>query len=328
MKEKTIRKINRLGHFSQVVALIMKIVVIILLLALAVASIVSIGLPDEALELKVSSNVDVSTDFGFTGKTISPSDQQALLSGKGDIASSLLGDKDTSLQDLLKEQGATIEYKKVTDHFINAVVKGFAPKSFTMTDIRYALLESLIETALFLIVLFVGSSLCKALRYCDSPFEKSVIRRMRGFGFALLFWSLALTCGQAVLDYLAQEGGSVRSNIHLSLLFMALIVLALTRIFKYGAILHREVADELDEFYLAYDDAADDVAEDAVNDDYADAPSDDYSETLPEDTDSVLTEPEAETWPEETGEEVEDASEPAEESDTYVELQQEKGDDL
>ncbi len=343
MKEKTVRKINRLGHFSQVIALIMKILVILMLLFLVAATVISFGLPDEALEVTVSSNADISTDFGFTGRTISASDQQALLSGKGDVSSDLLG-KDGSLNDWLKQNGGKIEYKKVSDHFINAVVSNAGSRTIKMNDVRYGLLAGAIQTALFLIALFVASSLCKALRYCESPFEKGVIRRLRGFGFALLFWSLAATCSEAVPKYFSTDDNSLDVKVHLGLLFMALIVLALTRIFKYGAILHRELEDALpaEEVYGDFEDAAEDSA-------FADYPDDEeFYETLPAEEGTDLSSlDEGNLYQEEDagpGEEnveadlaettvidsaaVADAEEPADIEGTYEALKLENGEDL
>lgn len=250
MNEKTIRKINRLGHFSQVVALIMKIIVIIMLLVMAVATIFCFGVSDDTLNATLTSNADISIDFSFTGKTLSASDQQALLSGKGDISSSLFGGgSGQSIGDIVKSQGGKIEYKKVTDHFINAVISDVDPKTYTMTDVRYMMLAALVKIALFLIMLFVASSLCKALRYCRSPFEKGVIRRLRGFGFTLLLWSIAAGFSQVVLDYATAKGFDSGVQVNPGWLFMALIVLALTRIFKYGAQLQGDAVVLSDEEY-------------------------------------------------------------------------------
>ena len=240
MKEKIIRRLNITGHIGQIIALLFKIIVIIALLCTVSLTILSFGLPKDTLDVTVTRNADADVNFTFTGHHLSSEEQQAVQSGSQDLMTLLMRDKSLSLQKIIKGVGGTVKYKDVTDSTANVLINKVAPVHVSLEDIRYFLLLADLELLLLLICVFVASSLCKELRFCDSPFEYDVIRKLRFFAFSLLPWALVGSFGSTIVSRVFSSDQSVVVDINIGILIIVLVILTLTRIFKYGALLQQE----------------------------------------------------------------------------------------
>lgn len=97
---------------------------------------------------------------------------------------------------------------------------------------------------LFILVpVFFAVALCRELENCESPFSPPLIQRLRTFAFSiipLIFTGNLLKISPAVLARRETQLG-----IEVVPLLLVVVILALSQIFKYGAILQRESDETL-----------------------------------------------------------------------------------
>ena len=109
---------------------------------------------------------------------------------------------------------------------------------------------SLLVLLLFLIAvtvtLFFVASLCKALRYCETPFSEDIVQRIRRVAWSLIPWAL-LGGGnfQSPFEMLTDGSIDVFVGINLETVLLILIIFALSFIFRYGAMLQQESDETL-----------------------------------------------------------------------------------
>lgn len=231
MKEEAIRKINKMGHAGQVIANICKVLVIIGAVFVLLGACILLAMPEGAVTASPAGTVDLTVDVGALGQHISDKQREDLLNDATGFGQFVDGDPFTSVEvegDVIRFSGAA-EAGTVDLHKVGV---------------------SLLVLLLFLIAvtvtLFFVASLCKALRYCETPFSEDIVQRIRRVAWSLIPWAL-LGGGnfQSPFEMLTDGSIDVFVGINLETVLLILIIFALSFIFRYGAMLQQESDETL-----------------------------------------------------------------------------------
>lgn len=104
---------------------------------------------------------------------------------------------------------------------------------------------ALVTCIMTLITLIFATSLCKAFQSCASPFEQNVIVKLRHFAFALIPWGILNLSSDNLFESLLRGGMPYIMSVNLNIIFIILVVLALSYIFQYGSVLQQESDETL-----------------------------------------------------------------------------------
>lgn len=223
MKNDNIKKINGLGKVMRIILNIAKALMIVVSVCVLIAGIAIVGfLPSDV----------VKSTGSFVWQTVE--DDTNLPSVFGGTIIEMEEGKDSI--DIL---GFTAEYQTdITSSDGGDVTTYDTTGSFTLSDARIlkillAVLFGAIELICitFIIALFFGARLAKALEKCESPFEDNVLRAMKAFGFSLIPWAL--------INFSSGNASG------LAVVIIVLVVMLFAYIFNYGAQLQKESDETL-----------------------------------------------------------------------------------
>ena len=234
------KKINRIGLAGQIVSIVLIVLMAMASFGCLLGGIALSCLPEDAASVGVTTDMDFKVGKSLIGRWMDeiPNDLSkvnAQLSVNGADFKDMTMEK---TEDGLLFRASTERMEFRIKRLARAVYAGF------------------VYCATLLVVFIFLKRLCDGFRRSDTPFSDDVIRRMRVFAWVLV--------GGAVLSSVAEAIGNSLINRSLDLSFslnptgvnnglefsfnfapilIALIVLFLTMIFRYGAQLQRE-ADE------------------------------------------------------------------------------------
>ena len=235
------RKVNRVGLVGQIVTIILIVLMSVACLACLSGGITLAALPKDAAMIGVKGEMDIHVGKSLIGKWINK-----------------IPDDPTELNAKLGVNGT--EYNDITVEKTESGLTLYASSErfeFRLTRLATAAFSGFVYCAALLVVFVFLKRLCDAFRSCETPFADDVIRRMTVFAWVLM--------GCAVLSSIAEAVGNamIRRSIDLSFslnpanmntglevsfsfapILIALLVLFLTVIFRYGAQLQKE-SDEI-----------------------------------------------------------------------------------
>ena len=97
-----------------------------------------------------------------------------------------------------------------------------------------------------LVTLFFVGFLCKAFRYCESPFEENVIKKMQNLAISLIPWTIISSIADNFITNLINVGNfELGISIDIKVVLVIILIFVLVYIFKYGAVLQRESDETL-----------------------------------------------------------------------------------
>ena len=234
------RKVNRVGLVGQIVSIILIVLMSVACFACLSGGITLAALPKDAATIGVKGEMDIHVGKSLIGKWMYkiPDDPTEL--------NAKLGVNGTEYTDLQMEKTAD-----------GLVIHAAADRvEFQLKRLATAVFSGLVYCAALLVVFIFLKRLCDAFRHCDTPFSDDVIRRMNVFAWVLMggavISSVAEAIGNAMIRRsidlsfaLNPEGMNTGLDVsfHFAPILIALLVLFLTVIFRYGAQLQKE-ADE------------------------------------------------------------------------------------
>lgn len=231
MKNEAILKINKFGKVGSIIALVAKILVGISIFFLLIASIACLVMPKDFIEMKVSNNVDMTVDMESFGMTFTEEEWTAA-QAELELEATLDGEE-------IGMENITADDNKVM------VSQTSKERSLTIRDFGGLLMLLTVGLVMIMVLLCFISSLCKAFRDCETPFEENVIKKMQRLAYSLIPWAVISTVTQSVADSLANNNVSITVGVDFGIILIILIVFALTYIFKYGAVLQQESDETL-----------------------------------------------------------------------------------
>ncbi len=235
-KKNAITNINKFGKIGRIVTIIMLILLGISLVATLISAIFLKVVPDDLLALKMSTQSELSVNFKAVDPGFAQSEMQKIVEG---INSSMV-------KGGLNLGSVKMAFNKasiVDDHLVlstNAEVG-----TVSLPKIGTALIFVIISIIISIISTVFGMKLCKAIENCVTPFEANVINKLKYFAYSLIPWALYSSIPESVMNSLFSNNVSISFTLDMNIVFTVLIILALSVIFKYGAMLQQESDETL-----------------------------------------------------------------------------------
>ena len=228
MKEESIRKINKMGHAGQIIANICKVFLIIGVVFALVGAGILLSLPEGAITASPAGSVDLTVDVGALGYHLSDAQRENLLNGDTGLDLSIDGDAYTAVE----VDGDVIHFS------------GGNAEAVDMHRVGLSMLLLVLSLIAITVTMFFVASLCKALRYCETPFSEDIVTRIRRVAWSLIPWAL-LGGGHNPFEGLSDGSVDLFLGIDLQTVLLILIIFALSFIFRYGAMLQQESDETL-----------------------------------------------------------------------------------
>lgn len=238
MKENAISKINKMGEVGGIITLIARIFVILGLVLCLATTIGFAVIPDEFLQITVSGNAVVDMDMASVGI---PADEEI-----GTIVMDQEALEETGEAGSFDMNGAEYYVENVTITE-DAVQVETVAEDFTLSlhSLVWVMLTATVDLALTLVTLYFVGALCKAFRYCESPFEETVTKKMQNLAFSLIPWAFFSSITEMVAQGSFTGKMELSVGIDLNMVLIIVLIFALVYIFKYGAVLQRESDETL-----------------------------------------------------------------------------------
>ena len=233
MKKKAIGRINKMGKVGTILALIAKILVSILLVLSIAGFVAVLCLPDNLCTVKFDGRADVKVDLSKFGVDFGTKDTQEIQEGIKDNANISYGGNQFSVD--------KVDIGKSTLNIgANANLT-----EFNLKDCSWALAGAILNLILLLVSTIFASRLTKAFRSCRSPFEDTVINRMKQFAYSLIPWAVVSSVVNLFESRIWMSSAGFHLDINLGIVITVLLILALAYIFQYGAVLQQESDETL-----------------------------------------------------------------------------------
>ena len=229
MKEESILKINKMGHAGQIIANICKVFLIIGVVFALLGACFLMWLPEGAITASPAGSMDLTVDVGALGYHLTDQQRENLLDGNNDLDLSINGDSYTAVD----VDGDVI-------HFTG----GGTVDTVDMHKVGVSMLLLVLSLIAITVTMFFVASLCKALRYCETPFSEDIVTRIRRVAWSLIPWAL-LGGAHNPFEGLADGSADVFLGVDLQTVLLILIIFALSFIFRYGAMLQQESDETL-----------------------------------------------------------------------------------
>ena len=233
MKENAIKKINTMGKVGTIIALITRILVSILLVLSILGFVATLCMPENLCTVKIAGKADVFVDLA--GFDVAFSDEI-----KKEIESDVKEDADINYAG----NSFAVDDVKVGESDI-AIGASASLTEFNLKDCIWALVGAIINLTLLLLSTIFAGRLTKAFRNCESPFEKTVIHRMKRFAYSLIPWAVVSSIVGMLESRIWMASSGFHFQIDFGIIIVVLVILALAYIFQYGAVLQQESDETL-----------------------------------------------------------------------------------
>lgn len=235
-KEKAIKNINQYGKIGKIITIVMLCIIGFSLAATLIAAVTLKVLPSDLINLSINSTADVTITPGTIDPNFNPDELNIMADAiNNDNLSAGINMGVASF----KLDTAEIIGDSLVAHSVGNV------GNVSLGKIGTALYFAVIALLLTFISLLFGCFLCKAFEKCTSPFDNKVIKAMRNFAFSLIPWALYSSVPESILNSVFGNKLKMSLDIDFNVVFTVLIILALTIVFKYGAILQQESDETL-----------------------------------------------------------------------------------
>ncbi len=231
-KEKAIKNINRMGSAGRIIS----IIAIVLLSIGELAALLGIGalaLVPEGL-IKMTGNMEMQMDV-----------DTSLVGGIGSgVADQLAGSMSFGAGGLefgtdVVQNGDVISYRT------NPISTNFDIREFLpVVAAGIGVITMALVTCVFIL------KLCNAFRFCQSPFEENVVKKMRNLAFSLIPWTVvssfsSMLSGAAISNLMMGGQTRLHLSVDLGMVLVVAIILMLSFIFRYGSVLQQESDETL-----------------------------------------------------------------------------------
>lgn len=229
MKQEAIIKINKMGQVGSIIILIVKILLSIALIVTLISIVVTLLLPQDLVSFSVNGNADIQLDLSTFGIDVD------------EVSDELAASENSIMYNGTK---LAITDFSTAGSKVNITASGKLAK-INMRTVTGILFVVLCKVIVIMYMMITAGALAKAFRFCDSPFDDKVIKKMRNFAISLIPWAVVTTFSAGALEYYLIGNQSINFSLNLNIIFIILIVFALTYIFKYGAQLQKESDETL-----------------------------------------------------------------------------------
>ena len=235
-KEKAIAKINKMGSIGRVVCTIAIVLCSIGILLTLIAMGAAAVMPEGFLTMRGSGEVSVDVDVSKLGQH---------LNGNGNIG------QFNYMGNFIINGIQTNSSDVTVNGDVISTTATIASGGFDFKEMMIPFISAFLIVVMSLISVIFIRRLCTAFRDCSSPFEDTVVRRLRALAFSLIPWVLISGLSGTLSGYALTRTLTTSGSYHLNLdfnlgtLIIVVVILALSYIFKYGAVLQQESDETL-----------------------------------------------------------------------------------
>jgi len=228
MKKTPIQKINGLGKAAYIISKITKVFLIIAAVFILIAGILVFAMPTDFMSIRLDSQADISLDYSFSNTSL---------------------DKIIDDEDLLEDweiNGIEYEVEEHSDDGRTIHLSARAEKTtLNVWHLRLLMIAGLILTTAVCVGTHFLCDLFKALSVSTTPFEESIIQKMRRLAIALIPVSIISGSMKELIDSLQTGDITIGISIDFTQVVVILVLFALVYIFKHGAELQQESDEPL-----------------------------------------------------------------------------------
>lgn len=240
MEQSIRKKVNRIGIAGQVVSIILIVLMATACVALLASGIVLAVLPQDAVAIDISADMDVTVG-------------NSLIGAVRDRIPDDLTDLDAVVE-INGQEFSALQMEKTPD---GLVVHAESDRMrFDLHRAVYAVFAGFVHCAALLVVFLFLKRLADGFRRCETPFADEVVKRLTVFAWVLVGGAVVSSVAEAIANALMRRSLDLSFSLNpagmdtgfefsfsFAPILIALIVLFLVMIFRYGAQLQKE-ADE------------------------------------------------------------------------------------
>lgn len=238
MKQNAISKINQMGQIGGYLTIVAKVLVILGIIGCLAGAVIFAIIPENFISVNVSNNIGCVIDFSSLGIELSESQIQEVQDQSAE---------NNSMTTVMHNNGSEYITNNVsiteTEMLVEAATEDV---TINLSPIKWVFLAGAVNVAMALVTLFFVGSLCKAFRYCESPFEENVIKKMQNLAISLIPWTIISSIADSFVTNLLNVGSfEFGISVDMNVVFIIILIFVLVYIFKYGAVLQRESDETL-----------------------------------------------------------------------------------
>lgn len=237
MKGQAIAKINKMGKIGKIISNILVVLVSIALVLVIIATIVSAVIPRNLVTMKFGGSGSIRINMDAVEGSLSPEEIAKIENGElmDNVNFELSVEGSSVSMDSAYMDGNTIVLTGSDDRLAEMDLK----------DMIYIMISGVATVIMALISIIFAGRLCKAFEKCESPFDETIIKRMRYFAYSLFPWVLLKSLNESMLSSFLNGKVDISFTLDLSTLLIIIVILGLTYIFRYGAVLQQESDETL-----------------------------------------------------------------------------------
>lgn len=229
MKEDVLKKIHVLGKVGRIVSKVMSIICRIAAVILGVVYLICMIEIYHGFNVVIERNNHISITV--------PEESHGIVIGEIDDGGSFT------------VQGFGSEYTFYDDIEVDGnnmyLTSSNQPEELSVTKLTELFIFAGLMIAASLVSLKFAGRFCAELEKCESPFQNEIIDNMRKFAISLIPWIVCNTTFRSTLTSFLLGADDISIDIDFACVAIVLIVIILTMIFRYGALLQQESDETL-----------------------------------------------------------------------------------
>lgn len=238
MKQNAISKINKMGQVGGYLTIVAKVLVILGIIGCLAGAVIFTVIPDNFITVNVSNNIGYEIDLSSLGIVLNESqiqEAQEQMAVNGNITPSINSNGAEYITTDITITESGISRAATTENV-----------TINLGSLTWVFLVGAANVAMALVTLFFVGSLCKAFRYCESPFEENVIKKMQNLAISLIPWTIISSIADSIVTNLLNVGSfEFGISADMNVVLIIILIFVLVYIFKYGAVLQRESDETL-----------------------------------------------------------------------------------
>ena len=245
-KEKMKENIHKIGKIGYVISVIMKVFLIVALVSTILGAVAVFGMGTaDSIWMTKNTGQEITVDLAQLNQSWIEDGFLEIAEGV-DISEAADATEGWSVViDGQEVDSQTVTDYTLTDNILTVLTED-EPTVYSLREVRVVIILAMLEVIITMVGVFFVEKLFKAFRTCESPFEETIISNMKNSTIFLLIWSvLSTTISGAIESILIGQGVSIVVGVDLGYLLIILALIALTYIFKYGAVLQQESDETL-----------------------------------------------------------------------------------
>lgn len=239
MKDTAIGKIKNFGKIGNIIANIAKVLLIIGMVGLIVGGIVLVAVPKDLVNLQVDSKATITIDSEKLG-------QQAMDEFNNTDIDEINRQLEEEMEADMKVNNTPYVVASVNKDGNKLVVDTeVTAMKFELKNLLWVLGAAFVSLVAAMVVTVFAGRLCKAFRDCETPFEESIINKMKQLGYAMMPMAVLPSITDSFVNSIMAGNFDVSVTIELTVVLAIVIVFVLAYVFKYGAMLQKESDETL-----------------------------------------------------------------------------------